>query len=222
MSRALSERTDYIRRFATHVSHEFKTPLTSIQGALELLQDHFETMPKERRQRFIANLLADTHRLKQLVNRLLELAHADAMLPSRQVCHLPAVIDSLKSRYAEHGLHIELETASAQPLVIAPEALETVLVNLFENSLQHGANRIRIHSERLENWLQIGLHDNGAGISRENRNKIFMPFFTTRRSAGGTGLGLEIAASLLKTYGAEISLGECTQGALFWVRLPVE
>jgi nitrogen-specific signal transduction histidine kinase len=96
------------------------------------------------------------------------------------------------------------------------------IVLLLGPKLQHGANRIRIHSERLEDCLQIGLHDNGAGISRENRNKIFIPFFTTRRSAGGTGLGLEIAASLLKTYGAEISLGECTQGALFWVRLPVE
>lgn len=220
MSRALSERTDYIRRFATHVSHEFKTPLTSIQGALELLQDHSETMPEERRQRFIANLLADTHRLRLLVNRLLELAHADAMLPSRQECHLPEVVDPLKSRYAERGLHIELETAPEQPLAIAPEALETVLVNLFENSLQHGANRMRIHSERLEERLNIGLQDNGTGISRENRNKIFTPFFTTRRNSGGTGLGLEIAASLLKTYGAEIELGECAQGALFWVRLP--
>lgn len=222
MSRALSERTDYIRRFATHVSHEFKTPLTSIQGALELLQDHSDTMPEERRQRFIANLLADTHRLKQLVNRLLELAHADAMLPSRQECCLQEVVDPLKNRYGERGLHIELDTASALPLTIAPEVLEMVFVNLFENSLQHGANRMRIHSERLEDCLRIGLQDNGEGISRENRNKIFTPFFTTRRNVGGTGLGLEIAASLLKTYGAEIELGECAQGALFWLRLPVE
>ncbi|WP_051040395.1 MULTISPECIES: histidine kinase dimerization/phospho-acceptor domain-containing protein [Methylomicrobium] len=98
MSRALSERTDYIRRFATYVSHEFKTHLTSIQGALELLQDHADTMPEERRQRFIANLLADTHRLRQLVNRLLELAHADAMRSSRQACGLLEVIEPLKHR----------------------------------------------------------------------------------------------------------------------------
>ncbi|MGJ0485899.1 MAG: HAMP domain-containing sensor histidine kinase [Methylomicrobium sp.] len=222
MSHALSERTDYIRRFATHVSHEFKTPLTSIHGALELLQDHSDSMSEERRQRFLANLLADTHRLKQLVNRLLELAHADAMLPSRQKCRLQEVAEPLKNRYAERGLHIELDTSSAQSLSIAPEVLEMVLVNLLENSLQHGADRMRIHSERLEGCLQIGLQDNGAGISRENRNKIFTPFFTTRRNAGGTGLGLEIVASLMKTYGGEIELGECSQGALFWLRLPVE
>jgi signal transduction histidine kinase len=225
MSRALSERTDYIRRFATHVSHEFKTPLTSIQGALELLQDHADTMPEDRRQRFIANLLADTDRLRQLVNRLLELAHADAMLPSKEACDLPEVVATLKHRYAERGLQIELaelDKAPAQPLAIAPEALETVFVNLFENSLQHGATRLRIYSERREDTLRIGLQDNGTGISRENRNKIFTPFFTTRRSAGGTGLGLEIVASLLKTYGAAIELGDCSEGALFWVCLPMK
>ncbi len=222
MSRALSERADYIRRFATHVSHEFKTPLTSIQGALELLQDHFDTMPEERRQRFIANLLADTNRLKQLVTRLLELAHADATLPSGQQCLLSDLVDQLKNRYAERGLHIDLDTECTAALAIAPEALERVLVNLFENSLQHGADRMRIRLERLEASLQIGLQDNGVGISRENRNKIFTPFFTTRRQVGGTGLGLEVAASLLKAYGASIALGESERGALFMLNLPLE
>jgi signal transduction histidine kinase len=221
MSHALSERTDYIRRFATHVSHEFKTPLTSLQGALELLQDHSDTMSEERRQRFLANLLADTQRLKLLVNRLLELAHADAMQPSGQECYLRQVIEPLKKRYAERGLDIEPEIALDTAVAIAPEVLEMVLVNLFENSLQHGANRMRIRPERLENCLKIGLQDNGKGISRENRIKIFTPFFTTRRNDGGTGLGLEIAVSLLRTYGAEIELGDCPEGTLFWVRLPL-
>ncbi|WP_169740938.1 MULTISPECIES: ATP-binding protein [Methylomicrobium] len=94
-------------------------------------------------------------------------------------------------------------------------------MNLFENSLQHGAMQLRIRSERRAEALRIGLQDNDTGISRENRGKIFTPFFTTRRNAGGTGLGLKIVASLLKTYGAEIELGECLEGALFWVRLPI-
>lgn len=215
MSQALAERADYIRRFATHVSHEFKTPLTSLQGALELLQDHFDTMSGERRQRFIANLLADTQRLKQLVNRLLELAHADALQPNRQSCRLQDVVAPLQNRYAERGLAILADAEPALDLPIAPEVLDTVLVNLFENSLQHGANQVRIGA-RQDLWdIQISVHDNGAGISRENRNKIFTPFFTTRRNAGGTGLGLEIAGSLLKAYGAKIELRESGQGALF-------
>jgi signal transduction histidine kinase len=221
MSQALAERTDYIRRFATHVSHEFKTPLTSMQGALELLQDHPDTMPVDQRRRFIDNLLADAQRLRQLVNRLLELARADALEPSRQHSTLPAVLDALKNRYSERGLQLHYTDLPETTLAIAPDALEMVLINLFENSLQHAANRLEISAAFDENTLQLSLHDNGTGVSSANRNKIFTPFFTTRRNAGGTGLGLEITLSLLKAYGGNIKLAESEQGALFVLSLPL-
>lgn len=222
MSKALAERSDYIKRFATHVSHEFKTPLTSLQGALELLQEHLDTMPQEQRQRFIGNLLDDTQRLKQLVNRLLELAHADALVPTRQQCVLTDVIPCLKSRYAERGLELAVAGLVAEPLRFSAEALETVLVNLLENSLQHGAVRMEIATAVIGKEVQIRLHDNGAGVSPSNRNKIFTPFFTTRRDDGGTGLGLEIVMSLLKAYGGRIELGESGQGAVFVLTLPLD
>lgn len=221
MSLALAERTDYIQRFATHVSHEFKTPLTSMQGALELLQDHPDTMPDGQRRRFIDNLLADTQRLKQLVNRLLELARADALEPSRQDSHVPAAIIALQSRYAERGLQLHYSNLPGTTLAIAPDALEIVLINLFENSLQHAADRVEITSGFHGNTLQLSLQDNGTGVSPANRNKIFIPFFTTRRNSGGTGLGLEITHSLLKAYGGRIELAESGQGALFVLSLPL-
>jgi len=65
------------------------------------------------------------------------------------------------------------------------------------------------------------LHDNGEGISPANRERIFTPFFTTRRNHGGTGLGLEIVASLLKAYGGNIRLGDAQPGAEFVVGLRV-
>ncbi len=221
MSEALAERTDYIRRFATHLSHEFKTPLTSMQGALELLQDHLDTMPGEQRQRFIDNLLADTQRLRQLVNRLLELAHADALEPSRQESSLPAVLAALHNRYLERGLQLQYTDLPDTALAIAPDALERVLINLFENSLQHGAKRMEISAGIQASTLQLNLHDNGTGVSPANRNKIFTPFFTTRRNTGGTGLGLEITLSLLKAYGGKIELENSEEGALFVVYAPI-
>lgn len=220
MSHALAERSDYIRRFAGHVSHEFKTPLTSMQGALELLQDQ-DGMPDEQRRRFIDNLLADTLRLKQLVNRLLELARADALEPDRQAATLPAVIAALQNRYLERGLQLRYADLPDTALAIAPDALETVFINLFENSLQHGADRMEITADVDKNTLQLSLHDNGSGVSPANRNKIFTPFFTTRRKTGGTGLGLEITLSLLKAYGGKIELAASGQGALFVLSLPI-
>lgn len=222
MSHALAERSDYIRRFATHVSHEFKTPLTAMQGALELLHDHIDTMPAERREKFIQNLLADTQRLKQLVNRLLELARADSLAPSKEASTLPAICKALKNRYQERGL--ELHFGNPLPnsaLAIAPDALEVIVTNLLDNSLQHGATRVDIRTSTGGNKLQLCLHDNGEGISPANRDKVFTPFFTTKRNKGGTGLGLEIVASILKAYGGNIRLGDAAQGAEFVLELPV-
>lgn len=223
MSHALAERTDYIRRFATHVSHEFKTPLTSMQGALELLRDHVGSMLPERREHFLNNLLADTQRLKQLVNRLLELARADALEPSKHTSTLNDTLKALQNRYQERGL--ELMTVTPLPdtrLAIAPDALDSILTNLFDNSLQHGATQLQLATQGGQHTLQLTLHDNGEGISPANRDKIFTPFFTTKRSQGGTGLGLEIIASLLKAYGGSIHLGETTTGAEFILDLPIE
>jgi len=220
MSHALTERTDYIQRFATHVSHEFKTPLTSMQGALELLQDHSD-MPKDQRQRFVNNLLADTQRLKQLVNRLLELARADVLEPSQQNSVLSDVIFALQNRYAERGLVLQYAELPNHSLAIAPDALDIILSNLLENSLQHKANQLTLSAILHDSTLELHLHDNGTGVSAANRSKIFTPFFTTRRNNGGTGLGLEITVSLLKTYGGSIALAESTEGALFVLTLPL-
>nr|CAA6829150.1 MAG: Two-component sensor histidine kinase [uncultured Thiotrichaceae bacterium] len=221
MSRTLAERSDYINRFATHVSHEFKTPLTSMQGALELLQEHIDTMPAEKRHRFMGNLLDDTQRLKKLVSRLLELARADALEPSNQHSTLTKQLSMLSSHYKGRGLVVDCEAIPEVSLAIAPDALETVLTNLLENSLQHGADQLQISADCDEMMFRLMFHDNGRGVSQANRDKIFTPFFTTRRNAGGTGLGLEIIASLLKTYQGEISLGEAEVGAEFIVTLPI-
>jgi signal transduction histidine kinase len=192
-----------------------------MQGALELLQDHLDTMPIEQQQRFIDNLLADTQRLKQLVTRLLELARADVLEPSQQDSVLPDVIFALQNRYAERGLLLNYAKLPTSPLAIAPDALEIILSNLFENSLQHSATQLKLSTTQHNNTLELHLHDNGTGVSAANRKKIFTPFFTTRRNKGGTGLGLEITASLLKTYNGKIELADSEQGALFVLNLPL-
>jgi signal transduction histidine kinase len=222
MSQALMERTDYLRRFATHMSHEFKTPLTSIQGALELLHDHLDTMPKERQLRFIENLLVDTLRLKQLVNRLLELARADAIESTRKTCRLKDVLVSLQSQFVDRGLNLYYPNLHDEELAIAPEVLEMALFNLLENSIQHQANQVEISVVRRVNTVEIALHDDGLGVSSANQNKIFTPFFTTRRSAGGTGLGLVISLSLLKAYHGTVELLSTEKGAMFVLTLNID
>jgi signal transduction histidine kinase len=215
MSNALTERNDYLKRFATHMSHEIKTPLTAIQGALELLRDHIDTMPVTQRNTFFDNVMADTQRLRLLVNRLLELARADATEISAKTCELTVVLSNLKSRFADRKLKLIYAELPAVRLAIAEDVLTMALFNLLENSCQHGASQVEIFAEVQDKVIRIILQDNGNGISADNQAKIFTPFFTTRRHSGGTGLGLAITASLLKAYQGQIELLDTERGAAF-------
>lgn len=218
MSEILKERSTYIDRFASHVSHEFKTPLTSMQGALELLQEHADDMPKEQRQRFINNLYDDTERLKRLVNRLLEQARADSLQATSEHTDVYPIIKQLASIYADRGLNVDYDLSSLY-LNIAPIAFETVLGNLFENSLQHGADQVAISVDEITSECLITIQDNGTGISAANRENVFTPFFTTQREEGGTGLGLGIVQALLQTWKGSIGLIASERGACFELRL---
>lgn len=221
MSETLRQRSDYIRQFAAHVSHEFKTPLTAIQGALELLQDHMDDMPNEQRQKFLNNLQSDTQRLEKLVTRLLELAKADAMQASNESSDLALSLDILKKSYQYKSLQI-VTTPDSYPskVAIASDVLETIFTNLFENSFQHHADSVNIEISPNGKNLQIRVQDNGDGISDANAKRIFTPFFTTRRNQGGTGLGLDIVASLLQTWKGDIRLQTSKKGAVFVLTIP--
>jgi signal transduction histidine kinase len=206
MAKALSDRAEYIRTLANHVSHEFKTPLASIQGAAELLQDHHDTMTAAERQKFLENISGDGARLKMLLDRLLELARAEnaergddhtALQPvaARVLADLPKTVET------------ELDIADGLTARITEDALVIVLSNLVDNAVQHKARHVSITGEHVGDQITLRIVDDGDGISPSNRAKIFEHFFTTRRNAGGTGLGLGIVRALLAAHGGGIELG---------------
>ncbi len=217
MSKVLRQRSRYIQQFAAHVSHEFKTPLTSMQGVLELLREHNQNMPEAQRQRFLDNLQGDTERLKKLVKRLLEQGRADALHAGGETIN---ILQALENFQQHSPLPIQIESPSAcRQVFIAADAFELVLSNLADNSRQHGATGIRMTLRQARQELVLAFQDNGAGVSEANRQRIFTPFFTTRRESGGTGLGLGIIASTLKVWGGSIQLMPSESGALFEIRL---
>lgn len=219
MARQLQERTDSLRQFALYVSHEFKTPLTSIRGALELLSDHEAEMSAGQRQRFICNTLADTQRLHALMTRMLELARAEAGEVRHERVDVASIMHRLAERYRHQGIEV-CYTAEHGPLVVplSEDVAETILGNLLENSIQHQANRILVVSRLVEKCPVLVVSDNGAGVSPANAAQLFTPFFTTRRTEGGTGLGLAIIRALLKASGADITLIAAQPHAVFQIR----
>lgn len=220
MADSLHARSDYIRDFATHVSHEFKTPLAAIQGAAELLHDHFDTMEPLERERFVDNIVADTQRLERLVARLLDLARADSLEPSPETAPLDPLFDELAGRYAARGLEITTAGDSGAAVRMNADNLDTVLANLLDNALQHGAGAVGIRVDRRDGEVGVTVTDDGRGVSPANAGKVFTPFFTTRRDDGGTGLGLGIVASILDAHKGRIALLPCETGAAFEMVLP--
>ncbi|MEO1491096.1 MAG: ATP-binding protein [Pseudomonadota bacterium] len=219
MATALTDRAQYIRTLASHVSHEFKTPLASIQGAAELLQDHHDTMSAEDRERFLTNISSDGARLKALLDRLLELARAENAERGEVLIPLAPAVDRALAGLPD-GISGTAEVADGLEARIAEDALDIVLANLTDNAAQHGADRIEITARSEAEAVVIDVRDNGTGISPANRTKIFEHFFTTRRESGGTGLGLGIVRALVTAHGGTIDLAETDgPGTMFRITL---
>lgn len=172
-------------------------------------------MTPQQRQKFHANIVADTERLNRLVRRLIELARAESVDAARsrrwprlqQRCRIPWVCRSGSAK-ARTSVRMSAENAAI------------VLSNLADNSARHAATMLDL-SARLEGGDAVLLaKDNGSGVSSGNRERIFEPFFTTRRDEGGTGMGLGIIAALLKAHGGTIKLIDTERGAGFEMRLP--
>lgn len=227
MSVMLEERADYIRTFASNVSHEFKTPLTSMRGTIELLRDHIDDMPRENRDRFLEMLDEDTTRLDRLVRRLLELARADVFRPGNERADVREVLDLVVRRYSEWGLPVEIRhdpTVSA--VRMAPETFDSIVANFLDNARQHGGDRVavtlvtRLAGTRESPLVELTIQDTGQGVSDSDADRIFSPFFTTSRAEGGTGLGLSIVQTLVCAHGGTVEVHTENEGGCFLLRLP--
>ncbi|WP_413468347.1 ATP-binding protein [Mesorhizobium sp. B1-1-8] len=218
MAQKLQARSDSIQTFATHVSHELKSPLTAIQGAAELLRDSGGTMDEAERRRFSNNIVTDAGRLTLLVRRLLELARAENLAPSGESTTLDAALALLP---VDARLAVRVEAGSNIRLGISDENAAIVLANLIDNSARHGAKVVSINAASLGDRVTIEVDDDGDGISPSNRAKVFEPFFTTRRDSGGTGMGLGIVLALLKAHDGTIRLVDSERGTRFQIILPV-
>lgn len=223
MAAVIDRRSRYLRDFAASVSHEFKTPLAGIAGAIELIEDHGATMTPAERDRFLTNIKADVARLSQLVTRLLDLARADMAQPNpAATADGVAVARQLVDAFDGPCFRVLLETAGPVPwIATSASTLEAVLSTLLENARHAGADEVRISVADNAGTVTLTVADNGTGIAPADAERIFEPFFTTRRATGGTGLGLAISNSLLRAGGGRLSLVErAGAGACFVISLP--
>ena len=219
MAETLSHRSDHISTFAAHLTHELKSPLTSIRGAAELLQDSGAAPPGRltdpERQKFLSNILGDTERIEVLVRRLRELAQAEAAQAGGSVV-LQSLIGELRNRFP----HLAIDAGGALDRAIAMSAENALIVlsHLADNAGRHNATELKLTASGEASAVRLVVRNNGDAISAANRERIFDAFFTTRRDSGGTGMGLSIAQAMLRANGGSIRLLPQEEGTAFEVR----
>jgi signal transduction histidine kinase len=212
MAERLYDRSDYIATFTAHVSHELKSPLSSIRGAAELLRYSGADMSEGERRKFLDNVIADAQRLTALLDRLRELARADNPQAGGRTT-LAAVVAATRSAFS--GLSIEAEGCLDQAVGMSADNATIIFSHLADNAVRHQAKTLRIRAYRSVDTIAVAVMNDGEPIADNNRDKIFMPFFTTRRESGGTGMGLEIVRSMLRAHRGSIRLSDADHGVAF-------
>lgn len=219
------------REFVANVSHELKTPLTSLVGFAEAITGG--DLSGDQSAEFGRRILANAMRMRSLVDDLLSLAYVEsgAWEPALRTVELPEVARdvwrglqplpedrNIRLRTHEHGL----------PRVQAdPEALRQIFRNLFDNAVRYApeGSEVVVAGELRGGSVRVEVSDRGPGIPSAHRDRIFERFYRVdparSREAGGTGLGLAIVKHLVQGHGGEVGVeSELGVGTTLWFTLP--
>jgi two-component system phosphate regulon sensor histidine kinase PhoR len=223
------------RDFVANVSHEFRTPLSVINGYVETLQDGAIEDP-EMTNTSLQAIHRNVQRLFLLLEDLLTISSMEGkgrrLEFSRVNLHKLAqrVIENLDTSGTAGKAAFELNWAADAVFADADEnRLEQVYWNLLNNAIRHGESNsplIRMSANLAGKWVEILISDNGVGIPFDDQAHIFERFYRVHkhraRDAGGTGLGLSIVKNIVLAHGGQISLRSTPgEGATFIIRLPV-
>lgn len=227
MTEALSQNELLHKDFVSNVSHEFKTPLTSMRGYAKLLKK--EGLPEEKRQAYLDILIAETERLAQLSSSLLKLSELEH---DRMVLHkapfsldeqLRDVLVLLQAAWEQRALEIDLDLAPVT-FVGDQELLYQVWINIVGNAIKFSRDggRLSVRLLQLQDGVQVEIEDTGAGMSEAVQARIFDRFYKgdASRGSGGTGLGLAISKRIVELHGGEIRVSSVEgRGSCFRVFL---
>jgi two-component system phosphate regulon sensor histidine kinase PhoR len=222
------------RDFVANVSHEFKTPLTAIQGFAEtLLEGALEDTQNSRR--FLEIIRDHAVRLSRVTSDLLKLSLIEAgrmELEKRAVVVsdlVQACVETVRLKAERKGVALSAESAGDLPPLLADASrLREALLNLVDNAVQYtpSGGRVSLKAARVGDSLVIAVSDTGIGIPRAEQGKIFERFYRVddarSREAGGTGLGLSITRHLVEAHGGRVELqSEVGRGSTFLLILPM-
>lgn len=234
----LLEKTDCDRRdLFADISHDLRTPLTSLQGFLETIQRKKGELSQHQLDKYIGIAHKQSLRLKKLINQLFELSRLNSnefRIQPEAFCLLELVHDLIQDIQVQaDAKSISIEIIPTQisdnslQVYADLELIQRVFQNLLANALRytprHGHIRVKVC--RSSDQIQVVVSDNGIGMSEEKISQVFERHYTTddkkRISSGQAGLGLSIVQNILRLHNCEISLkSNLNQGSSFHFSLP--
>lgn len=217
MSSQLRDMEDYQKKFVANVSHDFRSPLTSIKGYVEAMADG--TIPPEMQKKYLGIILFETERLTDLTQDLLTLNEFDSknLLLNKENFDIHEMIKNVAASFegtcTQKKISIELLFASKQMEVFADRRkIQQVLYNLLDNAIKFSdlESTVTIETTERGDKVSISVKDYGIGIPRSALGKIWERFYKTDLSRGkdkkGTGLGLAIVKEAIQAHGENISV----------------
>lgn len=217
MASELSKLEEYRKDFISNISHDFRSPLTSIKGYVEAIQDG--TIPPEKQDRYLNIIVNETNRLSKLTTGLLELNKFDSYgiwLVAKDFDVLELVrmaMNSYEGKCIEKGIKIWLNNHCEYTVVHADKTkIQQVIYNLLDNAIKFtpGGKSIYITLTEKNEKIFISIKDEGCGISKDDLQKIWVRFYKVDSSRGkdkqGTGLGLSITKEIIKAHKENINV----------------
>jgi signal transduction histidine kinase len=211
MTQSLARAKGLERQFLMSVSHDLRTPLTSIRGWAEAITDG---ATDEARAATIIG--AEARRLQRLVQDLLDLAKLDArsfsvaVRPADVVAPVVTSVEAFRPAADEAGLRVEIDVPEAPvPARVDPDRLVQVVGNLVDNAYKYAASAIRVWVGTAPGAVAVAVEDDGPGIAAEDVNHVFDRLYQSGRPAarpGGSGLGLAIVKELTEAMGGRVRL----------------
>jgi two-component system, OmpR family, phosphate regulon sensor histidine kinase PhoR len=226
-----------VSEFVTRVSHELKTPLTSIKGFVETLLEGTFNNPEVTR-RFLQVINEETNRLTRLVISLLDMTRTSHVGSTQETIEpvntgefIRGMVNLFNPVAREKGLEMVVSIPDNLPAIhINPDKFRQILINLVDNALKFTGvkgpgGKVEVMAQAEGDRLQVNVIDTGIGIESEELDKIFEKFYrvTSGPSSqlGGTGLGLSITREIIKAYNGEICVSsEPEKGSNFRFTLP--
>jgi signal transduction histidine kinase/tetratricopeptide (TPR) repeat protein len=221
--------------FISTVSHEFKSPLTSIRQMAEMLVR--DRVPSAERQRkYYTSILKQSERLSHLIDNILDFSKMEEghkLFHFEKADIIPVVrdmVESFQQHTADQGFHINLAIPEPLPdVVFDREAMEQVMHNLLDNAYKYSGDsrEIEVHLLSKGNKIIISVRDNGVGIRKEDHDKIFSRFYRAgeelTQTVKGSGIGLTIVKQIVEAHHGEITVESSPgEGSTFTVILPMK